>query len=113
MAAHSAPAGMRVRVRARGPAHGPAAARGECAGGDASGEFVAVAKRSISFDPELLRQAEILLEERDSTLSGLVNEALTRELKLAGLRRLLDEDDERFGPVPPEVRAEVAADWPA
>lgn len=73
---------------------------------------MAVAKRSISFDPAILEETERLLEARGETLSGLVNQALVGELKLAGLRSLLDEDEQRLGPVPTELKAQVRAEWP-
>ncbi len=71
---------------------------------------MATEKRSISFEADLLAEAEGLA---GGNLSALVNAALTREVKLARMGRMLADDDAEFGPVPDEVRAEVAAEWPA
>ena len=51
--------------------------------------------------------------QADGNLSALINAALTREVKLARMGRMLADDDAEFGPVPDEVKAEVAAEWPA
>ncbi len=71
---------------------------------------MATEKRSISFDAALLAEAENLA---DGNLSALVNAALLREVKLARVGEMLADDDAQFGPVGDEVRAEVAAEWPA
>jgi Arc/MetJ family transcription regulator len=73
---------------------------------------MAVQKRSISFDESVLAEAERLSAERGGNLSKLVNEALEHELRIAGGRKLMEEDDERWGPIPESVRAEVDALWP-
>jgi len=75
---------------------------------------MATAKRSISFDPELLAEAERAAEAEPyaGNLSGLVNEALGRHLKLKGLRELLDDMDRELGPVPDAVRERVDREWP-
>jgi hypothetical protein len=73
---------------------------------------VSAAKRSISFDPDVLNAATREAQHRwDGNLSALVNEALRRQLKVHGLRRLLDDWDEKFGPVPDDVQAEVDREW--
>ncbi len=71
---------------------------------------MATEKRSISFDADVLAEAECMA---DGNLSALVNAALVREVKLARLGRMLADDDDDFGPVPREVEAEMAAEWPA
>lgn len=73
---------------------------------------MAVQKRSISFDADVLAEAERLSQERGGNLSKLVNEALEHQLKVEGGRKLIAEDIERFGPIPESVRARVAAEWP-
>jgi len=70
---------------------------------------VATAKRSISFDADLLAEAEKLA---DGNLSALVNDALEQRVKSAGLAALLAELDREHGPVPEDVKAQVEADWP-
>ena len=70
-------------------------------------------KRSISFDESVLHEAEERLTESGGSLSAFVNAAVLRELRVARGLDLLAEDDARFGPVPAEVRAKVAAEWPA
>jgi len=70
-------------------------------------------KRSISFNESVLHEAERRVAESDGgSLSAFVNAAVLRELRVARGLDLLAEDDARFGAVPAEVRAEVAAEWP-
>ncbi|MGI8596293.1 MAG: hypothetical protein ACR2LY_03295 [Thermoleophilaceae bacterium] len=75
---------------------------------------MATAKRSISFDPELLARLEQAAEAEpyDGNLSGLVNEALDRYLKAQRGRELLDDLDRELGPVPDAVRKRVDREWP-
>lgn len=70
-------------------------------------------KRSISFDESVLSEAEQRIAATGGSLSGFVNAAVLRELRVARGLDLLAEDDRRFGPVSDEVRAEIAAEWPA
>ncbi len=70
-------------------------------------------KRSISFDESVLREAEQRLAGSGGSLSAFVNAAVLRELRVARGVELLAEDDAQFGAVPAEVRAQVAAEWPA
>lgn len=72
---------------------------------------MAVQKRSISFDESVLAEAERLSQQRGGNLSAFVNSAVEHQLKVEGGRKLMDEDDERWGPVPESVRAEVDALW--
>jgi hypothetical protein len=74
---------------------------------------VASQKRSISFDEAVLHEAEQQLTKSGGSLSAFVNAAVLRELRVARGLGLLAEDDTRFGPVPAEVKAQVAAEWPA
>ena len=73
---------------------------------------MAVQKRSISFDESVLAEAERLSQERGGNLSAFVNEAVEKQLKVALGRRLMEEDEKRFGPIPESVRARIAALWP-
>jgi hypothetical protein len=70
-------------------------------------------KRSISFDEYVLHEAEERLAESGGSLSAFVNAAVRHELQVTRGRELLAEDSERFGAVRVEVRAQVAAEWPA
>jgi len=77
---------------------------------------VTAAKRSISFDPDVLAAAEQLAAaENGGNLSALVNDAVSqavaRSEKLRGLGAFLDELDRKFGPVPDDITAEVDAEW--
>ncbi len=69
-------------------------------------------KRSISFDESVLAEAERQVAATGGNLSAFVNAAVLRELRIARGLKLLAEDDEQFGPVPDDVRAEIAATWP-
>lgn len=70
-------------------------------------------KRSISFDEAVLSEAEQRLGESGGSLSAFVNAAVLHELQVMRGRELLAEDNVRFGPVSPEVRVRVTAEWPA
>jgi hypothetical protein len=75
---------------------------------------VASQKRSISFDESVLHEAEQRVAESEGgSLSAFVNAAVLRELRVARGLELLAEDDAQFGPAPADVRARVAAEWPA
>jgi len=74
---------------------------------------VASQKRSISFDESVLHEAEQRLAGSGGSLSAFVNAAVLRELRVARGLELLAEDDADFGEVPADVRAQVAAEWPA
>lgn len=70
-------------------------------------------KRSISFAEFVLHEAEQRLAKSGGSLSAFVNAAVLRELRVSRGLEILAEDDERFGAVPADVRAQVAAQWPA
>lgn len=70
-------------------------------------------KRSISFDESVLLEAEQRLAGSGGSLSAFVNAAVLHELQVTRGRELLAEDNLRLGAVPAEVRAEIAAAWPA
>lgn len=70
-------------------------------------------KRSISFDESVLDEAERRVAGSGGSLSAFVNAAVLRELRVARGLELLAEDDEDLGEVPADVRAQVAAEWPA
>lgn len=73
---------------------------------------MAVQKRSISFDESVLAEAERLSQERGGNLSAFVNEAVEKQLKVAFGRKLIEEDIERFGPIPESVVRRIEAEWP-
>jgi hypothetical protein len=73
---------------------------------------MAVQKRSISFDADVLAEAERLSQERGGNLSAFVNEAVEQRLKVALGRKLIERDIERYGPVPEEISARIEAEWP-
>lgn len=73
---------------------------------------MAVQKRSISFDESVLAEAERLSQQRGGNLSAFVNEAVEHRLKVEGGRKLMEEDEKRWGPIPDEVVAEIDALWP-
>jgi hypothetical protein len=70
-------------------------------------------KRSISFEESVLHEAEQRLSESGGSLSAFVNAAVLHELQVTRGRELLAEDEAQFGAVPIDVRAQVAAEWPA
>lgn len=70
-------------------------------------------KRSISFDESVLLEAEQRLAGSGGNLSAFVNAAVLHELQVTRGRELLAEDNLRLGAVPAEVRAKIAAAWPA
>ncbi len=63
--------------------------------------------RSFTLDAEVVEAAAAIAPE--GNLSRLVNEALTREVKLANYRRFVDEFIEEVGPIPPEIQADIDA----
>jgi len=69
-----------------------------------------VAKVSLSLEPELVAEARELAGR--GGLSALVNDALRVRLQHLRVTRLLDEMDAEYGPVPAEVKEEVARRWP-
>ena len=70
-------------------------------------------KRSISFDQSVLEEAEQRAATVGGNLSAFVNAAVLRELRISRGIELLAEDDDVYGSVPDDVRAEVATEWPA
>lgn len=70
-------------------------------------------KRSISFDESVLDEAEQRLAVSGGSLSAFVNAAVLRELRVTRGLELLAEDNADLGEVPADVRAQVAAEWPA
>jgi hypothetical protein len=70
-------------------------------------------KRSISFEESVLHEAEQRLSESGGSLSAFVNAAVLHELQVTRGRELLAADEAQFGAVPIDVRAQVAAEWPA
>lgn len=70
-------------------------------------------KRSISFDEEVLAEAEQRAAVTGGNLSAYVNAAVLRELRVARGLELLADDEVEFGGVPAAVRDEIASLWPA
>jgi hypothetical protein len=70
-------------------------------------------KRSISFDESVLQEAEQRLSKLGGNLSAFVNAAVLHELQVARGHELLADDDAELGAVSADVRAQVAAEWPA
>ncbi|HXM87307.1 MAG TPA: hypothetical protein VN889_06705 [Solirubrobacteraceae bacterium] len=70
-------------------------------------------KRSISFEESVIHEAEQRLSESGGSLSAFVNAAVLHELQVTRGRELLAEDEAQLGAAPVEVRAQVAAEWPA
>ena len=70
---------------------------------------MAVVKRSISFDSEVLQVAEEAARRNgyDGNLSRFVNDAVAKEVRLQGLAHLLAEWEAEFGPVTDEERAQT------
>jgi hypothetical protein len=68
---------------------------------------MAVVKRSISFDPKVLAEAEKAAETNgyEGNLSAFVNDATTHHLRQQGLARFLAEWEAEFGPITDEERA--------
>ncbi len=70
-------------------------------------------KRSISFDESVLNEAEQRLAGSGGSLSAFVNAAVLRELRVTRGLELLAKDSADLGEVSADVRAQVAAEWPA
>lgn len=69
---------------------------------------VAVVKRSISFDADLIEEIEQLAAERTGgNLSALVGESLEQQLKSRRLREVLDERERDLGPIAQDVLDEA------
>jgi hypothetical protein len=72
---------------------------------------VAVTKRSVALDSELVDAAVRLAGPRG--FSRLMNEALRLYLQREAVEALEAEFTREYGPIPPEVQAEVEAfEWP-
>jgi Arc/MetJ family transcription regulator len=72
---------------------------------------MAVTKRSIALDSDLVEAALHLAGPRG--FSRLVNDALRSYLQLRAVEALEAELARQYGPIPPEIQAEVDAfEWP-
>lgn len=67
-------------------------------------------KVSLSLDAELVSEAR--QRRKGRSLSSYVNEGLRRQVRADRQRELLDEWEREFGPIPEDVLAEAAAQWP-
>lgn len=70
-------------------------------------------KRSISFEEAVLHEAEERLTRSGGSLSAFVNAAVLHELQVTRGNELLAEDEAELGAVSEDVKAQVAAEWPA
>lgn len=68
-----------------------------------------VLKKSVAFDEKVGREAVEVAGE--GGFSRFVNDAVAWRLQQIRLQTLFDEWDQELGPVPDEVRREVAAQW--
>jgi hypothetical protein len=68
-----------------------------------------VAKKSITVDRELYEE---VVNHAEGNFSRVVNEALRNWVRLREARRLADEVEREFGPVPEELRQRVRDRWP-
>jgi hypothetical protein len=70
---------------------------------------MAMKKVSVTLDADLV--AEIKTEVGERGFSNYLNDTIKRRRQHERLRRLLNELNEEFGPVPDEVRKQVAKEW--
>lgn len=70
---------------------------------------MAMKKVSVTLDADLV--AEIKTEVGVRGFSAYLNDTIKRRRQHERLRGLLKELDEEFGPVPDEVRTQVAKEW--
>jgi hypothetical protein len=68
-----------------------------------------VVKKSVAFEESVAREA--LERAGPGGFSRFVNDAVAQRLQAIRIEGLLAEMDERFGPIPPEIMAEVEAEW--
>lgn len=78
---------------------------------DSTERFHGRAKRVTITLPEDL-EAAVKAEIGDREFSAYITEAVARRYQLDQLAKLLDEMDRESGPVPDDVRSEVASWWP-
>jgi hypothetical protein len=71
----------------------------------------AVIKKSVAFDEAVGREALKRAGERG--FSRFVNDAVARRLQALRVAELLSQLDGELGPVPPDVIADVEAEWDA
>jgi hypothetical protein len=68
-------------------------------------------KVSLTLNSDTLRQARARVGRR--RLSSFVDESLRLRLQHDRIRKLLGDLDERYGPIPAELREEVRREWEA
>lgn len=69
------------------------------------------AKISVTMQPDVAAERREVAGAQG--VSSFVNEAVRQQLQARRLRRMLDEMEQEFGPIPGEVRDEVnALEWP-
>jgi Arc/MetJ family transcription regulator len=71
---------------------------------------VAVVKKSVTLDEELVAEAQEYLGE--GGLSQLVNEGLRRQVLVERARRAVAEHEAEHGTIPDDALADVDAQWP-
>jgi hypothetical protein len=71
-------------------------------------------KRSITFDPDILRDAEAAAAEATGgNLSAFISQAVLQQVRLQRGRALMRDDRGALGSVDADVLAGVDAEWPA
>lgn len=68
-------------------------------------------KVSITMDSETLRKVRARVGRRG--VSAFIDDSVRLRLQHDRIRKWLREMDEKYGPVPEEVRAEVRREWEA
>ncbi len=71
---------------------------------------MAVDRLSVTVPSELGAALRALAEERKTTVSEVVAEAIQHQIRMAALDRVLADADRRFGPVPEEKIARAMAE---
>lgn len=75
-------------------------------------EAMKYAKVSVTLEPEVAAELREVAGSRG--ISAFVNDAVRQQLQARRLRRMLDEMECEYGPIPDNVRDEVdALEWPA
>ena len=70
---------------------------------------MSVVKRSVAFSQEVAAEADRRAGERG--FSRLVNEAVEQHLQALRMAELYDDFVRRHGPVPADVKRDVADEW--
>jgi hypothetical protein len=76
-----------------------------------SDRFTGRTKRVTITLPEDL-EAAVKNEIGSREFSAYITEAVAKQYQLEQLGKILDEMDEKYGPIPEEIRRQTAAAWP-